>query len=223
MQITEKNRKAAQFTRDMDHFTDWANLADSYYGEYIINRRSAINPLLNTEYMPPIHSDWVSSKIHGDSFRYLATAFPVAFYGGTNFPAVTTPQHQPILLHIENAIKEASYITDLPADWDDEGAVPILINTFNNAANFLRIYSNYLFNSYNIFIPVPEINPCKDGSIDLAWRTNSARMLINIRSDKGEYYAFYYGDRYNNKMPIKGNIPLPEFSEFLAVWMKYLL
>ena len=234
MQTTEKNRKPVQFTRNLNHFTDWANLSDSYFKGNTIHRKSAINPLLDTRNSSPLQTDWGSPKIYGDTLNYFPTmrdipslrtgiTFPVAFYGGSDFPLIITPQRQPALLHIDNAIKEATYITDLADDWDDEGAVPIKINTFDFAANFLKSYSSYLFNSYNIFIPVPEINPCKDGSIDLAWRTKNARMLINIRSENGKYYAFYYGDRYNNKMPIKGNVPLPEFSESLAVWMKYLV
>lgn len=130
---------------------------------------------------------------------------------------------RPLKDELETAIEEAKYITSLPDNWDEEGAAPILQIIFDKAAEFLRYYSRYLYIGFGLELPIPEINPCKDGSIDLSWRTAQARMLINIRMQDELPHAFFYGDRYNNKMPIKGNVPLKEFSESLAVWMKYLV
>ena len=124
---------------------------------------------------------------------------------------------------IEKVIEEALYIKSLPDNWDEEGAQKISEEIFTSTAAFLRYCSNYLYIGAGIILPAPEINPCKDGSIDLSWRTGTARLLINIRMQEGALYAFFYGDRYNNKMPIKGNFPLSEFSESLAAWMKYLV
>jgi hypothetical protein len=130
---------------------------------------------------------------------------------------------RPLKDELETAIEEAKYIISLPDNWDEEGAVPISQLIFDKAVEFLRYYSRYLYIGFGFELPIPEINPCKDGSIDLSWRTAHARMLINIRMQDELPHAFFYGDRYNNKMPIKGNVPLKEFSESLAVWMKYLV
>lgn len=124
---------------------------------------------------------------------------------------------------IEEAIQEAQHITGLTNNWDEDGAQQISKETLDTAATFLKSYADYLSLTYNVEIDAPEINPVKNGSIDLEWHTQGAQMLINIRRKEGQYYAFYYGDRYNDKMPIKGNVPMSEFSESLAVWMKYLL
>lgn len=124
---------------------------------------------------------------------------------------------------IEDAIKEANSIVELPADWDGEGALQITKGVFEAAVGFLREYSCYISDNFHIQIEAPEINPVRNGSIDLEWHTTNAQMLINIRHRDNEFYAYYYGDRYQNRMPIKGNVPLSEFSESLAVWMKYLV
>jgi hypothetical protein len=90
----------------------------------------------------------------------------------------------------------------------------------------LREYVLFILANYNRDIQLPEINPCSNGSIDLEWHTSSnGRLLINIRKDVNgdSYIAYYYGDKYDNKMQVKGSIPVNEFSEYLAVWMKQYL
>ena len=130
--------------------------------------------------------------------------------------------YRPVNPAIEKAIEEAADIADLPDNWDDEGGRKISSKLFAGAASFLRQYSDYLIN-LGFLMQAPQIDPCKDGTIDLAWRTERSRMLINIREYEGIPHAFFYGDKYNNKMPIKGNFPLSEFSEPLAAWMKHLV
>lgn len=138
--------------------------------------------------------------------------------------SVLRPSTQQIHINpLENLIENAKSILNLPFDWNDEGALTIDETTFNNSTSFLKQYVNFISNYLNTEIKLPEINPCPDGSIDLEWHTDNAQLLINIRQDKeGNYTAFYYGDRHNNKMQIKGSTPVNEFSEHLAVWMKYL-
>jgi hypothetical protein len=123
---------------------------------------------------------------------------------------------------IEPEIEKAFYITRLPENWDEEGGQQISPETFEAAANFLRSYDKYLIQNHAFVIPAPEIDPCKDGSIDISWHTDNARMLINIRRQSNGYLAFYYGDRYKDKEPIKGNVSVGKLSEFLAIWMKFL-
>ncbi len=126
------------------------------------------------------------------------------------------------LSSIIEEIKRSEYILNLKGDWDEEGAEKVNENTWCSAVRFLINYSQYLLDS-NIVIEAPEINPCRDGSIDLSWRTDNARLLINIQNKKdGE--AVFYGDLYNGKgkMPIKGGVPFTGVQEHLVTWMKYL-
>ena len=125
---------------------------------------------------------------------------------------------------IDSLIKKAQVINNLPYNWDEEGGLAIDPETLNNATDFLKKHVEFILNQYGVEIQLPEINPCKDGSIDLEWHTQLAKLLINIRKDNdGSYTAYYYGDKHKNKNQIKGSTPVIELSEHLAVWMKYLV
>ncbi|MEJ7684666.1 MAG: hypothetical protein WKG06_43825 [Segetibacter sp.] len=124
---------------------------------------------------------------------------------------------------LEEVINEAKYIPLLEYNWDEEGAIPIPQDLFDVTIHFLKHYYLFLLDSIGVNIALPEINPCRDGTIDLSWRTKNARLLINVRSGPDDYMAYFYGDLYNNKMPLKGNFCISKFSEPLAFWMKYLV
>jgi len=129
-----------------------------------------------------------------------------------------------ILSKIEDEIKHSSYILDLEVGWDGEEAKIITPEIYNSSIQFLRTYSQYIFQHLGeIIIRSPEINPGRDGSIDLSWITENARMLINIKEYQGHPHVFFYGDHHENKNPLKGNIPAVDFEEALAVWMKKLV
>jgi hypothetical protein len=70
---------------------------------------------------------------------------------------------------------------------------------------------------------MPEIEPVNNGSIDISWHTDKARMLINVRHIEGKPFAFYYGNLFNNQVPTKGNVPIDGIVyTHLAEWMNYL-
>jgi hypothetical protein len=123
-----------------------------------------------------------------------------------------------IIPHIREAIEDAIEIPFFQADWDNNGAPAIDEKIWSRATDFLIDYAESIHNLFNITIDAPVIGPCPDGSIDLSWRTAKARMLINIRnSDEGK--AYYYGDQYNDRNSIKGNVDTSKVETFLAAWM----
>jgi hypothetical protein len=81
---------------------------------------------------------------------------------------------------------------ELPVGWDGENALPITNEIDTKAIDFIKA------NCVNHMLP--DINPCCDNTIDLSWRTENVRLLINIASDK----ISYYGDLYNDVDQIKG-------------------
>jgi hypothetical protein len=130
-------------------------------------------------------------------------------------------QHQPntsSLNQVQEAINEALKINFFIEDWDGEGAPAIKREIWERATTFLINYVSSIENLYHIVVESPEINPCPDGSIDLSWRTTEARMLINIRNTH-EGKAFYYGDLYEDKNSIKGNVNTEKVELHLAAWM----
>jgi len=155
---------------------------------------------------------WVNHAVNNTTARVITGELSDAAY----LPEKTVSP-------LDELIIKADGLKNLPLDWDEDGALPIDETTVEYASWFLRHYYNYTLKHFGTKIQLPEINPCPDGSIDLEWHTPFAQLLINIRKDKeGVYTAYYYGDRHNNKMQVKGSTPLSEFSEHLAVWMKYL-
>lgn len=123
------------------------------------------------------------------------------------------------LSSIIEEIQHSEQILDLKNDWNGEGSPKISEDIYLSSINFLMNYSKFVLDKTGTIIKFPEINPGKNGNIHLSWRTENARMIINIRESDEGILAFYYGDLNNDKSPIKGNIPVNEFSDFLAYWM----
>lgn len=97
----------------------------------------------------------------------------------------------PSLARIVGAIDDARGLTDLPVDWDDEGASPIAEQTFQRAASFLRTTAMQLA-VWGIELPAPQISPCSDGSIDLFWKDEAFRLLVNVQP--GNAASDFFGE-----------------------------
>ena len=117
-------------------------------------------------------------------------------------------------------IENSRDILDLRPGWDDENALQILPRVWDKAVKFMLNYVQYIYNYSGIKISAPSIDPCRDGSIDLSWRTQTARLLINIKDNE---LASYYGDNYNGINGIEGFVELKQVQEFLATWMRFLV
>jgi hypothetical protein len=123
------------------------------------------------------------------------------------------------LKHIELSINNAQSILNLSDNWDDDGAFKVPKNVHNSAILFLKKYALFLLNDLKTVISAPDINPVKDGSIDLEWHTPNARMLINV-NNSGK--IGYYGDNFDDLNSIKGKVADDSVQTFLAVWMTKL-
>lgn len=124
------------------------------------------------------------------------------------------------LSYIKDTIVESKEILNLQPGWDDCNAYQILPEVWDNAIMLLINYSNKVFDSFKIKIQAPDINPCRDGSIDLEWRTKTARLLINVSNKE---LASYYGDNFDSINGIGGFVKLKQVQEFLSTWMKFLV
>jgi len=127
------------------------------------------------------------------------------------------------LKHISSEIETSKYILELEESWDDEGALSVPQFVWERGISFLLNYSIWINKNHETVIDTPEINPCKDGSVDLVWRNTNARFLINFKNQK-EIAGTYYGDEYNNKNRIKNAVDnVNQIDEVLAIWMKKLV
>jgi hypothetical protein len=79
---------------------------------------------------------------------------------------------------MDKAIERSNTLGRLKEGWDDESALPIKWGTLQKAHAFLR-FAEY----HDLEIPVPDINPVCDGSVDLEWHTEACHVLINFPED----------------------------------------
>ena len=102
---------------------------------------------------------------------------------------------------MDKAIEAADRICRLEEGWDDDEGQVIQPRTLAKAAAFLR-FAEY----HDHEIPVPDINPVPDGSVDLEWhgdrlpasnpRVERYHILVNFPEDdkKGPMYSWRMGD-----------------------------
>jgi hypothetical protein len=127
------------------------------------------------------------------------------------------------LAHIALSIEESKAILLLEDDWNLLGATKVNEDVWSLAVSFLVNYALYTFENFGVIIGSPEINPCPNGAIDLAWKTTHARLLVNFKQSEIGITGSYYGDLYHNEQAIKNIIKQEdEIIEHLAFWMKNL-
>lgn len=83
-------------------------------------------------------------------------------------------------------------------------------------------YSNFLLNNIKyrslideLPIKEPEVNLCPDGSIDVSWRFNKYRLLINVNEKR----VGWYGDNEENLKIIKGEQDNSQKNDSLYEWI----
>ncbi|WP_410006522.1 hypothetical protein [Aequorivita nionensis] len=103
----------------------------------------------------------------------------------------------------------------LEDNWDGQGAMSISPIVYQKCFDFLNNYYNFIKDTFNIVIALPEISPTPDGNLDILWRNNNSRLLIHINENS----AVYYGDQLAGINSIKGQIEIENVQEFLATWM----
>lgn len=122
--------------------------------------------------------------------------------------------------HIASEIERSRYLMSLEEDWDGEGGTSFDYQTWKRAVSFILDYALYLFNNHqNFIIDPPQINPGPETSIDLLWRNDKYRLLVNIPSNI-EDPILYYGDNNLGENSIKGNLKSGPVQEFFALWLK---
>ncbi len=126
------------------------------------------------------------------------------------------------LKNFNELVEESKYILTLEAGWDEDVAEKIDPDLFFNSTSIISKYIEEIYDHHKFIIQNPEIGALPNGSLDFEWKTQNARLLINFRIHNESLHAFYYGDLFDNKLPIKGNVPIDKVYSHLKEWMSQL-
>lgn len=125
------------------------------------------------------------------------------------------------LADLVDEIQDSKYILNLEEGWEDNGA-KISPNAYYASLKFCLDYSIFILNKHNILISTPEINPVRNGTIDLVWNTESAYLAINVKHSPDGFVSTFFLFKKSNQKTIEGEIDINELDEPMALWMTAL-
>jgi len=123
----------------------------------------------------------------------------------------------PAIVGILDAINRSRTILSLADDWDGEGAVGYSTATWERATLFLLRQAKLAADQFHVALEVPGISPADQGSIDLFWRAQDRRLLVNFPADEGAP-ATYYGENRKGDT-ISGHINTESARADLIAWL----
>jgi hypothetical protein len=92
---------------------------------------------------------------------------------------------------LDVAFRRFRELLELGEDWDDAGASAVAPATAEAAVALLKTATSAALERLARPLPLPTISPCHDGSIDLFWKAEAYRLLINIQAPHGPESDFY--------------------------------
>lgn len=125
------------------------------------------------------------------------------------------------LKNIADSVSASTYIYDLKKDWDGQGSQGYKKSTWERAINFLIQYAELVLNNTNKILATPKIFPGPAGSIDVQWKRNDYRLLINIPEKKSQLSTFY-ADNYKSEV-MKGTFSPDEEKTGLLLLLNFKL
>jgi hypothetical protein len=120
------------------------------------------------------------------------------------------------LKRIAEAIQDSSFILDLKEGWGENGK-PIDNDIFVASIMLLHGYATKIFQEGAI-LPTPEINPVRDGSIDMVWRSEKGYFATNIAKKNDSLLGTFFC--YGKGKPSKeGQIDIDAVEKSMAILM----
>ncbi|MEX2411973.1 MAG: hypothetical protein WD607_11530 [Candidatus Paceibacterota bacterium] len=123
---------------------------------------------------------------------------------------------------IANEINKAVEFLDNIEDWDpDEGEV-YTYSTLKNASTFLADYSIWVLNEQGFVIPTPKIYPGPNGTIDILWKDEKFKLLVNVRPHP-DLSATFYGKTNDGEEFVEGKFKIGNINQnvFLVLLEQY--
>jgi hypothetical protein len=119
---------------------------------------------------------------------------------------------------LERAIAESSYIYSIKDNFDGEGTPGYSRETWDRATTFLREFAQRCATECGCAISAPVIGPGPNGSIDIIWKENDYRLLLNIPAEPSADASFYGDDR--GRARVEGEFKLSANNIGLMMWLR---
>ena len=168
---------------------------DLFVTKIIKGRDQFTRPYFNIDILPRTKSVSLDIKCHGETFK-------LPFQ----------------LIDLRDEIEKSKYLLTLEEDWDDEGGRPVSFDTWKAGINLLIENISYIFQKTGIILDTPKINPGPEDSIDLLWRNEKYRLLINVPSNLDRQIECY-GDDNSGGNSIKVKFKPSSLQRSWVVWL----
>jgi len=98
---------------------------------------------------------------------------------------------------LKENFEELKEFLKLSENWDNQGSIPINEKTLNPTKfivkNLIEVMSDFS-------MPIPDIGAVPNGSIDIYFKTDFYKIVINIPADLNDYIEIY-GKTINHELP----------------------
>lgn len=98
---------------------------------------------------------------------------------------------------------------EIGAGWSED--------TWNRTVSYLRDIMHRIWKEKGLLIDIPDIEPSRNGSIDIHWDYPEYELVINVKADETAEATFYGDNR--EKIKVKGTTPLNAESGELWLWL----
>lgn len=119
---------------------------------------------------------------------------------------------------VSAAINSSREMTAWPGNWDGDGALPISESTWERAATFIAGCAWRFWDLTRRDVPVPAIQPGRNGSIDIEWSIGERNLLLNVPPSSLAPLT-YYGDDSKQSAQVEGAIAADSDPIWLLFWL----
>ena len=118
---------------------------------------------------------------------------------------------------LRSAIEKSRQMLGWEDDWDGEGSPGYAEATWKRATDFVMQNTLQLWRNYGFYADIPRVTPGPDGSVDILWRSDKRKLLLNVPTDVKEL-ASYYGENSDHET-IEGTLDISLTNDWLLMWL----
>lgn len=131
------------------------------------------------------------------------------------------PDQQPVF-ELLSILKNARiHILSLHDNWDGDGSKGYTETLWQRAEDMLIRLTQRFTTNYQLPLPIPEILPGPDSSIDIHWKNEKFELLINIPEDTDESVCLYARDF--DKTEIEAAVSIEKVDQVLLNWLAMIM